>query len=583
MPRTPHDNSAEMKATEDRRKILVAQRKTRLGELLQSAGADGPLDFEQIAGLVRDGLERLERDPGLAEVWRRKGQEHFRRGRAGLCRPCWPGPPARRGRRGRHGRQHSSRPAACPGPPCCAASCWPTPRSIRRLDQAMARADKAQGLAQLRSDTADRRARTRLLIELGGLVVKAGLHERVDDDRATLLGGLLLLDDLLRGVDAQGPSPADLRIRWRRQGAARLRRQRRTSSCGERGQAGGGHPPGKLSTRTASDEDSGASPAKRRPGSAYRRCGRQLPDQGSRVALPRHLREHHAGVGMEFLDAGRVHALAPNAERSRTGRVHAIQQRREHAPSWRRVHGAIVRPGLHGAPAKRGRGAFPCRRSRHDLGACNRHPRFRNSLMPAPYLDPHPNRESWLNDVAGRLRPAFAQLGAPLPDRLRIAIGFPSTGRRAKATGECWDSTASADATFEILVRPDLAEADGALALSVATALTRELVHAAAGIQAGRGPAYRIVARGIGLLVPMRATSPGPAFLALLAPILDAAGLLPHASRHVKCACPTCGYVVRTARKWIDSAGPPYCPQHGPMLAEPINLAATEPDHRAAL
>lgn len=82
----------------------------------------------------------------------------------------------------------------------------------------MARTGKAQGLGQLRHDTAERRARTRLLIELGGLVVKAGLHERVDDDRATLLGGLLLLDDLLRGVDAEGPSPADLRARWRRRG-----------------------------------------------------------------------------------------------------------------------------------------------------------------------------------------------------------------------------------------------------------------------------------------------------------------------------------------------------------------------------
>ena len=138
--------------------------------------------------------------------------------------------------------------------------------------------------------------------------------------------------------------------------------------------------------------------------------------------------------------------------------------------------------------------------------------------MPAPRPDPHPNRESWLNDVASRLRPAFAQLGAPLPDRLRIAIGFSSTGRRAKATGECWDSAASADATFEILVRPDLAEAEGALGLPVAAALARELVHAAVGIQAGRGPAYRKVAHSIGLVGPMRATSPGPAFLALIAP-----------------------------------------------------------------
>jgi len=91
MPRTPHDNSAEMKATAERRKALVAQRKTRLGELLQSTGADGTLDFDQIAGLLRDGLERLDHNPGLAEVWRHKGQEHFRRGRAGLRRPAGPG------------------------------------------------------------------------------------------------------------------------------------------------------------------------------------------------------------------------------------------------------------------------------------------------------------------------------------------------------------------------------------------------------------------------------------------------------------------------------------------------------------
>jgi len=230
--------------------------------------------------------------------------------------------------------------------------------------------------------------------------------------------------------------------------------------------------------------------------------------------------------------------------------------------------------------------------------------------MPALRPDPHPNRESWLNDVAGRLRPAFAQLGAPLPDRLRIAIGFPSTGRRAKATGECWDSTASADATFEILVRPDLAEADGALALPVAAALARELVHAAVGIEAGRGVAYRTVARGIGLVGPMRATDPGPAFLALIAPVLDAAGPLPHArlqadrdsaaatqdgseaplttaprkqaSRHVRCTCPTCGYVVRTARKWLDEAGPPHCPQHGPMLPDAAAPTRAEPDHQTA-
>lgn len=61
-----------------------------------------------------------------------------------------------------------------------------------------------------------RRARTRLLIEYGGLLVKAGLPDRVADDRATLLGALLMIRDQLDGLD--GVSPADLKARWRRRG-----------------------------------------------------------------------------------------------------------------------------------------------------------------------------------------------------------------------------------------------------------------------------------------------------------------------------------------------------------------------------
>jgi hypothetical protein len=49
----------------------------------------------------------------------------------------------------------------------------------------------------------------------------------------------------------------------------------------------------------------------------------------------------------------------------------------------------------------------------------------------------HPNRESWLNFVAARMAPMFADLDAPLPERVRIAIGFTSAGRRGKRIGEC--------------------------------------------------------------------------------------------------------------------------------------------------
>jgi hypothetical protein len=58
-----------------------------------------------------------------------------------------------------------------------------------------------------------RRERTRHLIELGGLVQKAGLVELTGDDRATLLGAMMALADMLQGEGGEGL--IDL---WRRRG-----------------------------------------------------------------------------------------------------------------------------------------------------------------------------------------------------------------------------------------------------------------------------------------------------------------------------------------------------------------------------
>ena len=44
----------------------------------------------------------------------------------------------------------------------------------------------------------ERRKRTRHLIELGGLVVKAGIVELTSDDRATIFGALLWMADKLK-------------------------------------------------------------------------------------------------------------------------------------------------------------------------------------------------------------------------------------------------------------------------------------------------------------------------------------------------------------------------------------------------
>jgi hypothetical protein len=58
-----------------------------------------------------------------------------------------------------------------------------------------------------------RRERTRHLIELGGLVVKAGLVELTDDDRATLYGAFLATAVMLRGERRD-----EALVQWRRRG-----------------------------------------------------------------------------------------------------------------------------------------------------------------------------------------------------------------------------------------------------------------------------------------------------------------------------------------------------------------------------
>ena len=205
------------------------------------------------------------------------------------------------------------------------------------------------------------------------------------------------------------------------------------------------------------------------------------------------------------------------------------------------------------------------------------------------------NRESWLNRVVAGMAPLFEALDAPLPSRVRVAIGFTSRGAKGKAIGECWDNRRSGDGHFEIFIRPDLAHAPDAMPAQIAAILAHELVHAAVGIAAGHGRAFKRVSVGLGLVGPMRATTPGDAFLSAIAPILAAVGPLPHArldtgsattrprkqaARMLKCECSTCGYTVRTARKGLETAGAPLCPVqgHGPMRHDPVG-DGTEDEH----
>lgn len=78
-----------------------------------------------------------------------------------------------------------------------------TAQALRRTTVARHRCDAARARTDSRAWVVTRRERTRHLIELGGLVAKAGLINLAGDDRAVLLGAFLAAADRLAGEDRE--------------------------------------------------------------------------------------------------------------------------------------------------------------------------------------------------------------------------------------------------------------------------------------------------------------------------------------------------------------------------------------------
>jgi Conjugal transfer protein TraD len=85
--------------------------------------------------------------------------------------------------------------------------------AIKRTKAMAHRVEGSQRRTDKREWVMHRRERTRHLIELGGLVQKAGLVELTDDDRAVLLGAFLAIAARLQGEDREQAITL-----WRRRG-----------------------------------------------------------------------------------------------------------------------------------------------------------------------------------------------------------------------------------------------------------------------------------------------------------------------------------------------------------------------------
>lgn len=172
-------------------------------------------------------------------------------------------------------------------------------------------------------------------------------------------------------------------------------------------------------------------------------------------------------------------------------------------------------------------------------------------------------REEWLNAFVTRARDQFALVGAPLPEKVRVSVGFTSKGMRSNRIGECWHDAASADGHFEIFLKPSIV-GDARMA----DILTHELAHAAAGIDAGHGPKFKRVAEALGLGGKMTATIATAKWYEWALPVLDDLGPMPYAeitggtstakpkqkTLLLKCQCDMCGFTARVTSKWISAA-----------------------------
>jgi hypothetical protein len=194
----------------------------------------------------------------------------------------------------------------------------------------------------------------------------------------------------------------------------------------------------------------------------------------------------------------------------------------------------------------------------------------------------HDSRESWLRSATVALRPYFESCGFVIPENIRFAIAFPSTGRKGARIGECWHSSTSDDGNFEIIVRADIADP-----VEVLGVLVHELIHAVLPADAGHGKLYKDAAIKIGLEGKMRHAMPSQLLRPRLIELAEMLGGLPHAKLNIdrgrdnrpadrpkkqrtrllkaECDGESCGYTVRITAKWVDDLGPPHCPKHGAM------------------
>ena len=215
----------------------------------------------------------------------------------------------------------------------------------------------------------------------------------------------------------------------------------------------------------------------------------------------------------------------------------------------------------------------------------------------------HKTREEWLNEAVNHMGLLYAKTledGEPVsvPD-VRVSVGFGSKAAKT-ARGWCFESKAAEDGVHHIFITPTLGPRDSEQILAT---LIHELAHAVDDCQSGHTGRFRKLVSQMGLISPYTSATAGDGLKEILKPILDTLGPYPHSAlmmteakkkqttRMLKADCKaivgqtdelpnanpevieeyagrigeTCGYQIRTTKKWF-TVGVPACPIHGTPL-----------------
>ena len=195
----------------------------------------------------------------------------------------------------------------------------------------------------------------------------------------------------------------------------------------------------------------------------------------------------------------------------------------------------------------------------------------------------HSVREAWLNAAVDKIRPMFTGAGFTIPD-IRVSVGWPSKGGLAtkkRIIGQCWFGMTAKDGKPQLFISPlldDVLDPSGVLAT-----LVHEIGHVAAGADAKHGPRFVKMMKAVGLEGKPTATTAGADLLARLGEFVKDLGEFPHSAivptkppkvqstRMIKMTC-GCGYIARTARKWLDEHGAVICPCNNQRMEVDLGL-----------